>query len=178
MEIIFPLIRSNDPRFIYRYIKEIRGYGKYANHYEKIIRIGFFISGSRKLNGEGELIDYKNNITITNAVFQEDNPINRNFKIVSEQPYYINKNATFPSKKRCYYGTATKKIYINNISKSILYILIKFVIDNGKLVEYNIVDNIENIYDKTKFNSVLFSDIFNDRWCLDTYPDINQYSVS
>ena len=121
------------------------------------------------------MIDYNNNIIITNAVFQEDNPVNKNFKIVSEQPYYINKNTTFPSNKRCYYGTATKKIYINNISKSILYILIKFVIDNGKLVEYNIV---ENIYDITKFNTILFSDIFNDRWQMDAHSDIKQYSVS
>ena len=66
---------SNDPRFIFKAIRSFGGFCYYANHYEKIIRDGCFLSVSRCLNGPDRLINYNDRkILITIGTFVEDVP--------------------------------------------------------------------------------------------------------
>lgn len=68
------LMSSNDSRHILKMINIINGQYKYADHYKKIIKIGYFLNNII-LNGFGTIIDYnKNTIKITIGNFINDIP--------------------------------------------------------------------------------------------------------
>ena len=170
MEMRYKLMSSNDPRIIYKYIYSFSGYCYYANHYDRIIRDGIFLTGSRSLNGFGQIIDYKNNIIIKTGEFKNDKPIGSYQLIETYQPFYKGKKI----------NTNRLEYYCDAVQKNILYdetnckyfdsnesdksdIFLRLVVDNGKLLECSIT-NIPTWHEKSKFSVVEFKQIFNDKW--------------
>lgn len=110
-------MHSNEPRFIFKAIRSFEGFCYYANHYEKIIRDGCFLSASRCLNGPGRLINYNNKklseILITIGTFVEDVPNSPYTVIVSEYPFYQIYDVELGKEKnnnQTYYCDAVQKI--------------------------------------------------------------------
>jgi hypothetical protein len=178
MELKQYLVRSNDPTFILNNICSFEGIVYYANHSEKIIRDGCFLSESVYLNGIGRLINYaERNIKIYIGTFVEDKPIGSHIIITSDQhfyPIYVEciKNITKKNITNQYYGKASKKIYIpvdtkRNKSTTPKFkavdsydIFIKINTCNGNLLDCSYNDITVDI-DKHINNIVFFDDIFN-----------------
>lgn len=116
---------SNDTRYINKCVKKLCGTYYYANHYEKIIKRGYFLN-SFYLNGPGIIINYGNNLIImTIGIFTNDIPCplsgsnnGQYIYIVSQPPYQsyhnniINADGSMVAKKE-YYSTGIKYIYLS-----------------------------------------------------------------
>lgn len=82
---IYGVMKSNDPRFIYKYIKSFDGICRYSDHYNKFIYCGMFLTGSRTLTGNGYIISYNGPIQITIGTFRKNKPINTvTYKVIPE----------------------------------------------------------------------------------------------
>ena len=174
MEMRYKLMSSNDPRIIYKNMLNFSGFCYYANHYDKIIRDGIFLTGSRYLNGFGQLIEYKNNIIITTGDFKDDIPVGSYQLLKSFPPFYVGKNlfnARQNTKREYFCGAVQKNILydinaskyfnLNNADKTNTFL--RLVVDDGKLLECECVD-IPTWHEKSKYETVQFIDIFNDQW--------------
>lgn len=76
-------------------MRKIDGFCYYSNHYDQLIRDGCFLPGSGCLNGEGTLINYKNdNILIPIGVFKEDVHTGIYITIISKPPFYETNGTT------------------------------------------------------------------------------------
>lgn len=172
MEMKHYLMWCNDPRVIYKDIRHFGGYCYYANHYEKIIRDGTFLSGSRQLNGNGILINYANNIKITIGKFNNDNPVESYTTIISHGNFYKSPEPNF------YYCNANKKEYMQikrcDIVETNLVnffdIAIKIKVINGQLINYNMTD--DNFEDYT---IISYNNIFNNAWYDKMLPHYHDY---
>ncbi len=105
---IYGVMKSNDPRFIYKYIKSFDGVCRYSNHYNKFIYCGMFLAGSRALTGNGYIISYNGPIQITIGLFRKNKPINtKTYKVI---PKFFKLNRQFKD-----YGFSRCSVYYAHI---------------------------------------------------------------
>ena len=188
MELKTKFMYSNDPRFVYKFIYKLSGYCYYANHYTKIIRNGEFLTLSRVLNGNGELINYNNDIQIYIGIFKNDVPYGTYVSIKCDPPYYQVDN-------NIYICNATKINY-ENIDPKVLQVKPSFgpkyeiknklfqtkgftskpfklkecifaqiLVENGQLIKYTLINEpkYKGCYILDKEHK-LYKDIFDDKW--------------
>jgi hypothetical protein len=196
MEMKYDLMYSNDPRFIFKAIRNFGGFCYYANHYEKIIRDGCFLSESRCLNGPGRLINYNDRkILITIGTFVEDVPISPYTVIVSEYPFYQIYDVELGKAKndnQTYYCDAVQKNYTpiqfsptgdttelnitqfkevkdNNYKK-----FIELTTYRGQLIDCDYA-NMPSDIKKSTYTTLCFDDIFNNDWKIDEIHKFDEY---
>lgn len=172
MEMKYTLMHSNDPRFVYNIIRSFGGFCYYANHYEKIIRDGYFLSGTRSLNGPGRIINYNNcQIIMVIGNFIDDKPIGNYTMILSEYPYYQNiynnLNITEKYGNKTYFCHANQKKYIQNNNDVLLIdefiIFLKLTVRKGQLIDCEYIET-PNESKLKPCNELSFNDIFNTKW--------------
>lgn len=121
---------TNDSRHIIKLVDKLCGEYYYANHYQKIIKKGFFLN-SDLLNGSGTLIKYDNNhVVMLIGEFTNDTPLpllrnskNQQYTVIESQTPYqcydnnvIDYNDGIMLAKKEYYCPGIKHKYISTVS--------------------------------------------------------------
>jgi hypothetical protein len=174
MEMKHSLMHSNDPRFIIKNILNFEGMCYYANHYEKIIRDGYFMSDSYCLNGPGRIINYNNNkIIMIIGMFCDDRQINTHMIITTKLPFYkiCDNISKKQDNKQTYYCNAVQKKYkpicadinecITNQFKEtdVCEIFTKITMNCGNLIDYESIP-IPTTLGRSLYTTIPSSDIF------------------
>ena len=124
---IYGVMNSNDPRFVYKYIKAFDGVCRFNNHFTKTILSGAFLTGTRTITGMGYIITYKNTVQVTQGHFLNNKPVKTTtFKIVPKLFKLIN-SFTKPGLSLCSIYYAFIYDYPDKIAK--LFIHDNLVID-------------------------------------------------
>lgn len=159
---VYGVMKSNDPRFVYRYIKSFDGICRYTNHYTKFIYYGTFLTGSRTLMGKGYIISYNNQIQITIGRFYKNKPINTvTYKIIPN--FFKLKCVEFKDCGFSHCDVYYARIYDNAHKIAKIYVHRKCIIDL-EIIDVNI-------------NADIYSEIYHINQMLNTNEIKYEYDV-